>query len=263
MKIDGLARVNLLVGKNNSGKSSVLEAVNLLARGGHPLAVWQPSYRRGEAVYDERGVDAPRLRRTEIEVSHLFTGHKLEPSVFFEISGRIVSGARYVRYTVEKAGGEVEETDTVQLDLGMIERVFGQKGRLALNMKSDTMSASVPLSRFGGFGLREMESLDIKQTIPVVMVSTDSLSVPYLVESWGDIQLRPPEVLVLKALQFLDNSIEKIQPKTSSLPRSSGAVRGGFEIKLKDAELPVPIGSMGEGMWRVLALVVALAQSSN
>ncbi len=34
-------------------------------------------------------------------------------------------------------------------------------------------------------------------------------------------------------------------------------------IKLKSVEQPVPIGSMGDGIWRMLALSIAIAQSKG
>ena len=36
LKIDGLHRINLIAGKNNSGKTSLLEAMFLLSGGGNP-----------------------------------------------------------------------------------------------------------------------------------------------------------------------------------------------------------------------------------
>lgn len=50
----GLGRVNLLVGTNNSGKTSVLEALYLLTSQGDPLALYQLLQRRGERLYPER-----------------------------------------------------------------------------------------------------------------------------------------------------------------------------------------------------------------
>lgn len=35
LKIDNLGAVNLIVGKNNAGKSSLLEAISILASGGN------------------------------------------------------------------------------------------------------------------------------------------------------------------------------------------------------------------------------------
>ena len=45
--LESLSRVNLVVGRNNSGKTSVLEAVNLLVSGGSLAAISESAQRRG------------------------------------------------------------------------------------------------------------------------------------------------------------------------------------------------------------------------
>ena len=44
----GLGRVNLLVGTNNCGKTSVLEAIHILSVPGSPRPLWNTLLRRGE-----------------------------------------------------------------------------------------------------------------------------------------------------------------------------------------------------------------------
>ena len=65
--IDGLARVNLIVGKNNAGKTSFLEAVYLLVNQGSPSVLLQLLDNRGEFAHFP---DAPT--KTEYQTSHLF-----------------------------------------------------------------------------------------------------------------------------------------------------------------------------------------------
>ena len=48
--IDGLARVNLIVGMNNSGKTSFLEAVYLLAKQGQSPCIFELMHSRGEFI---------------------------------------------------------------------------------------------------------------------------------------------------------------------------------------------------------------------
>jgi hypothetical protein len=48
--MSGLGRINLLVGKNNSGKTSILEAIHFLASGQDISPLWQIPSRRGEQV---------------------------------------------------------------------------------------------------------------------------------------------------------------------------------------------------------------------
>lgn len=45
-----LGRINLIVGKNNSGKTSVLEALHLVASQGNENALWQILSQRSEYI---------------------------------------------------------------------------------------------------------------------------------------------------------------------------------------------------------------------
>ena len=72
-----LARVNLVVGKNNCGKASILEAIELLVSGGRASALRESEVRRGELDENEScGVD----------ISHVFHGHPCTPGADFELS---------------------------------------------------------------------------------------------------------------------------------------------------------------------------------
>src|SRR5437660_1158818 len=75
-EMSGLGRVNLLVGKNNSGKTSVLEAIFLLMSQGDPLLVWQLLLRRGETLVLETP-GSPPTAHIEVDTNHLFTGHQI------------------------------------------------------------------------------------------------------------------------------------------------------------------------------------------
>ena len=59
-----LARVNLLVGKNNCGKTSILEAVHFLVSKGDPSVLVQAAQRRGEISRKGEGPN----------ISHFFLG---------------------------------------------------------------------------------------------------------------------------------------------------------------------------------------------
>jgi len=59
LSIERLGRVNLVVGKNNVGKSSLLEAIWLYANHGHPAIVWKILETRDEGRGPER---TPQLR---------------------------------------------------------------------------------------------------------------------------------------------------------------------------------------------------------
>ena len=50
LQIKRLGRINLIVGKNNVGKSSLLEALAIYARQGLPQAIWQRDTQRALRV---------------------------------------------------------------------------------------------------------------------------------------------------------------------------------------------------------------------
>jgi AAA15 family ATPase/GTPase len=51
LQIERSGRVNLIVGKNNVGKSSLLEALRLYASRGHPGIIWDILKTRGEIIF--------------------------------------------------------------------------------------------------------------------------------------------------------------------------------------------------------------------
>jgi hypothetical protein len=253
--MDSLGLVNLLVGRNNSGKTSVLEALYLLGTGGEPIAFWQLSGRRGERMLIERD---PRNPDTEIDIAHLFNGHDLQLGSKFTLSTKNQAPEKALTFTI----GEVPEKEREIIDEG------GVRSRLALVIKSPGHNRLVPISANGGIAFESIDRLRRVRRSPAQevprsqFISADSLSSDELLRLWDKVALTPNEQLVLRALQFLDPDIEGIRgvggARQFGLPR-----RGGFIIKLKNLKSPIPIGSMGDGMWRMLAMAMAVSQSAQ
>ena len=81
-KMDGLGRVNLLVGTNNCGKTSILECIELLRSAGNRYVLSSILGRRGEWGYlDDED------RQAYLEVRHLFANHDLRRAVSIEADG--------------------------------------------------------------------------------------------------------------------------------------------------------------------------------
>ena len=77
-----LAKVNLLVGTNNSGKTTVLEALYLLATNADPQALLKITSSRSEHRFYE--IAAQRSLQPEIEINHLFYQHKIDIDTAFK-----------------------------------------------------------------------------------------------------------------------------------------------------------------------------------
>lgn len=263
----GLGRVNLLVGTNNSGKTSVLEAIHLLAAMGDPLSLWQLLFRRGERSLVAPSPDRPirRVQQMELDVCHLFTGHDVHHGSKISISARNQTPERSLTFAVS----ELTTKERVEL-LGQSDEEE-IPSRLVLQIKGSPrpIVSALPLSRSGGLlsetldasprRLRQRANVEI----PSHFITTESFTGDQLVALWNGVALTPSETLVLRALQFLDPKIEAIAAQVSNQAFYGTQSRGGFIIRRKGYQSPIPIGSMGDGMWRMLAMAIALTQCQN
>ena len=134
-ELRGLGAVNLLVGPNRCGKTSVLEAVQLLVSGGDPRVLLESAGRRGESEDRRTGAGHP--------VDHHFHGPGLEPGVSLSVSAD--DGCGRVRIDVVESEPE---------DLFEFEPISGSGGPLALVVRAgDEKDGTV-------FALTEDGSLD-------------------------------------------------------------------------------------------------------
>jgi hypothetical protein len=161
-RMTGLGRVNLLVGTNNCGKTSVLEALSILVTPGSLAQILYALFRRGE-VHD--AVDAP----VEVDLAHLFNGHSLEPNAAFTIEGANES-------TLQKVHARVVEWDptfptphhlrltSAQFPEAFAEGVEGEPrlDRILLDLSwtlgDQKQEYRLPISRHGGLLLDAMLS---------------------------------------------------------------------------------------------------------
>lgn len=258
-----LGQVNLLVGRNNSGKTSVLEALHLLSYGTDISALWQLCGRRGERF----GEDPNRYSgEMEIDISHLFSGHDLAIGSRFEIMAYNKSPERSVAFEViERKKEQGEKIPVTISDDGILR----QRLALQISMNAPNPPRRISLTPRGGINSEYIEP----SRLPVSsgrrssalrptshLISTESISSLELTHMWDRIQLTPQEGLVLEALQFIDPHIEQIRATGSA--RYFGD-RGGFIIKRSDFRMPFPLGSMGDGAWRMLAMAIVLTQCAN
>ncbi len=251
-EMNNLGLVNLLVGRNNSGKTSVLEALYLLTSKGDPSAMWQLLWKRGEQLPEERQQDGP-----ELDICHLFHGHNLQVGSKIVFAAKNQSPKRLIEMEVAEPTAKDREK-------------YSPRFPLVLHIRGSQVppNTSIPISRKGGISPeffdmpRRMRGRVSDFSDRAQFITTDSLDASELVKMWEKIQLTPHENIALNAMQFLDPTIERIASQSVS-DRYLGVNRGGFKIKQTGREQPVPIGSLGDGMWRMLAMAIALSTTSK
>jgi energy-coupling factor transporter ATP-binding protein EcfA2 len=256
LEMGGLGRVNLIVGKNNSGKTSVLEALHLLCRDGDPAVVWDLATRRGETV------PMNGTPRRAVDVSHFFRGHALVP------------GARFlVRAETSRVSFAIEELQ----EAAALDRLYAEENspasspfrlKLMIAVSRDLSNRTVVLGRDGELRLDFLD--DARRNYALKdeparsrLLGPESPTVPNLIRLWGRIALTKDEALVLGLLRTVAPDIEKIADLGSAVDYASLPQRGGFRVKLNHMDGPVPMGTMGDGVYRTLVLALALASTKG
>ena len=87
IELSGLGQINLLVGRNNSGKSSILEAIEYFCRPADPLALINLSRRREGSIYNLDPVQTLRWLFPKDERTPDGDFFNLEVSVIGEVAG--------------------------------------------------------------------------------------------------------------------------------------------------------------------------------
>lgn len=271
LEMGHLGRVNLLVGKNNSGKTSALEALSLLSSGYDPSALMRIVNRRGEIVFPE--VQQGQQLRQDIDISHLFHEHELRSGTSFEIATKAENSIPH-----KKVIYSIVDVNRDQIHPHYI-ATHGMAGNALvgpyLGLKLETLEPSqpfsiIPLSKrlLRPEDLQVLNNLRQGQKSPVnyQLVSTESLLPMELTAAWNSVVLTPEEDLVTKALRYLEPRIERIAAVSPSLAPffyQQGVSRSGFKVKLADVPDPLPVGTLGDGIWRMLALAIAITRARD
>ena len=274
-RLCGLGRVNLLVGTNNCGKTSILECIELLRSAGHPSVLSAIAARRGEWTRagdgDARGT--PVHRSNLVDVSHLFANRGLENPIRIEAerAGGADPAAWNDRVTVCVQAPSPSEHD----ERGPEPAEGDDDARLVLRVKwSDAQDAYrapvtdeglLPASRLRhplhlGRALRLGRWRNLARQ-PVRVVTPTGVTAADVAETLSEFVLTPKEEAVTRALRIVEPAIERIAPV--DLGRHNRDAPGGVVLKLRDAPDRVPIGSMGDGLWRMLGLALALADAEG
>jgi AAA15 family ATPase/GTPase len=242
LHIDNLARVNLIVGMNNSGKTSLLEAIYLLVN--------QEEVQRSlvEFIHNRNDIDKlPKLsgdvnqfkfpRFLHEEIRNLFHGFKSNINCNIYIHSQ---QEHNLSFTIQK------KLDNHNFNQEALEIICseGSNSAITINLNAD------------GTNIRQ-GNLPHLQKKPSLLLANSNLNLQQLSELWNNILLTPKENKVVSALQILEPSVRRIG-FTNSLNYHSGVL-----LKLDAYPEPIPLISMGDGMRRILTIAMASVTVEN
>jgi hypothetical protein len=256
--MSGLGRVNLLVGMNNCGKTSVLEAVHMLSAPGSATPLWQAQARRAEFV------DNTAVRRAA--VAHLIHGHRLAEGSGFTIAGDGTSGrqtliASFVPGKPALLDVELDADDDEDDEPDGAEPTLGW---LRLDWQADSFSAHTELPIAMRGALRDPRTIPNRVVAkpetrtPVSFLTSKGQTRDSIVSMFERVVLTPDEATVLRALHTIEPAIERIASTGTQSRRSSRDAPG---LAIMVAGQRIPIGSMGDGIWRLLGIALTLVRA--
>ena len=246
-----LARVNLLVGRNDCGKTSVLEAVELLASRGDPRFLVESMRRRGEFHVTPDGHRIPQY-----PVYHQFHGHGIGPGSRLSISSD--DGPGQVRIdVVEGWPHESQELFDVRgdglLPLALLIRRGNEKDDLKYPLTQDgALSWSPSATR------RPPRSWQ-SALPPTQFVTAESLRPRGMADLWDQVVVAGRESEVVDALRILQPDLDSIH----FLAGDAAGRTGGIVLGFKAGSARAPIGSHGDGIRRLLAVSLSLVRAAG
>jgi energy-coupling factor transporter ATP-binding protein EcfA2 len=245
-----------LLRKNNSGKTSLLEAISLLRSHDYSQLFKDILLPRGEVIWDESS------KKYNLDITHLFYEHQLDPSSYLKINGKIDP----VR--ISSLDEDPKSIDGLILKIQRQEK--NRKG-ITINLNAEPNNISVQWSTFP-FSIQtgadpNLIHNSVRSTpifagriyIRLQLITSMSLSFQKIIELFDRVALTDEEDIVTDALKILEPSVNRIavlSPERHQHPDLDA--KGGFFVKLSGTSQRLPLGSMGEGMTRLLGLALAL-----
>ena len=241
-------RVNLVVGRNNSGKTSILEAVELLVSHGHISVFYGAARRRGEsALYYRRGYGPL--------ISSVFFGHQCEPGSFFELSSE--DGRRNLRATIISLDevGDVSWFRRPPYAEDAPEPAYGMR----ISNDDKGKERIFPIAEDGSIvDYRSVTRNSEYPETPVHFLSLESFASTAMGKAWNQVLTEGREAEIVSDMQLLLPDIDSIHFLTSERPSGAGILVGRRGLGRR-----VPIGSYGDGMRRLLAFRLALVGAAS
>lgn len=267
-KISSLARVNLITGKNNTGKSAILEAIAIYASKGDLNVIYQLLTERGEYFRQTEANKNPAESNIK-SFSSMFTNRVVSfdrdnaisigsiENVLAdkEISSEKSVSLRFVKYydQIQKdAQGETISRTREIIDNQAVNNPESFNVGLEIVSGDGSYILSLVEERPIRFGFRRFsgsEKLQFIRTRNIDRVINGKL--------WDNITLTEKEQYVIEALQIIEPATERIafieEPRTERT-----AV-----IKLSNTKNVLPLKSMGDGINRILTIILALVNSDS
>lgn len=259
LSVGPFGRVNLITGKNNAGKSSLLEAIRILVTEGTPSTFYNILNYREESGAVSPEIEAGLSPDDTTSFSSLFSG-------FPNLAGCAEP------FIISNQNGGTSPIKTISVKVGWYSEQFDpEQGRRFVKAESDLFGGTI------GFPMLEIEAPNRRRIIRieshrpyrrVLSESGEGVSTPcifldpfssrstsQLAALWDSIALTDAEKQVVTALQIISPDIEAV----SMIGSESGSRSRTAIAKNRTYPNPVPLRTFGDGVNRLFGIILSLS----
>lgn len=270
LTIEKLGRVNLIVGKNNVGKTALLEALWIYSQRGRAETLVDLLVARDElpnpARFREINEDNKLLRESVWKIRNLFYGYPEVKSSFLETSfsiglvnediGKLLVKIDWFDSTpVEEryeSGSDIRLESTYLVEY---EEYYGNSYPPNTNNYYPDTTESIPLQRLFKPRLNPPDY----PRLSCLLVRATGIEKKDLYELWDAISLTNLEDDVSKALHIIEKKIKKV----GFIGNPPGDESRIAVVQLENLTERIPLRSLGEGMNRLLGIALALVNCKD
>lgn len=229
LKIENLRKLNVFVGANNVGKTSILEAVFMLTGMSNPLISNRVNYLRTLLT---NNIDTARYLFHNID----FINKPL-------LKGRVGNVTRRLTFAPVMISDESDTSSNNSFSRSAIRQVnfdFDTKDEGEFDFHTKLVAQN-------DGSLQQTDASDYKETINALFIPVDKND-SSAAANFSLLVKRNKKQWVVDALHDFDASIESIE-----------ALPDGLYLKIKDLQELLPIGMAGDGVRRMINIISAIA----
>lgn len=266
LQVERLGHVNLVVGKNNAGKSTFLEAIELYASNASYSVLLELVESRQETWFSVAQPHSQNFLGNPLR--HLFFGHKLPEIGQKGISLGEVDSNTKLHIGTAAYQNQNDDEGTIRkiripdiyfdADLSNIELFLvaeeGERTRRLFRLDKDVRHL-----RRSSIIYERLEP-EFKYTWQIV--STENMPNRTLAALWDLTSLTNLESEVISALGLIDDRVSGVAFVEDASRGRSSENRIPL-VKIKGIDEPLPLKSMGDGMTRLFHIIVALVNAQN
>jgi len=264
LSVDKLGRVNLIWGKNNVGKSTLLEALTIFAANGRVGQLYEILKRRGENLSafrfnanitseDELNSFLPLVSDYDKSILETGGGIQVGESDENKVSIKLV---RVNRVRKKEKNKTITARVVTPVDSPIEDNTISSHLSLQMTNHAYLISYVVDLN---GQGVQDSDLMDpeaLPINIPYRLISSKGEQQTALDKLWSSVSMSENEDYVIKALQIIEPRIKRFNILTSdSIANDQETVPF---VLLEGENNRVRLGSMGDGINRVLTIILSL-----